>query len=60
MKVLTKNVKLKFKCWNVAPDECPFLEAVEIDVDTLGEKGIPKCPKCGTTMDIEAECLVTN
>lgn len=61
MKVLTKNVRLQFDCWNNNDGKCPTPQTKEISLTSLIEfGGPPVCPICDTIMIVKDECLVVN
>jgi len=60
MKVLTKNVKLHFECWNENDSKCPSPQTKEVQLASVVECGPPVCDTCNTVMTLNDECLIIN
>jgi hypothetical protein len=60
MKVLTKNVKLHFECWNEDDRKCPTPRTKEVHLQTVVECGPPICPTCNEEMKLNNECFIVN
>lgn len=60
MKVLVKNVKLHFECWNEDDSKCPAPQTKEVNLTSVVECGPPVCSNCDEAMKLNDECLVIN